>query len=161
MLKNLLKLATFIFPLTVPAFTQAQTPGISPHKDYPIQPVPFTQVHLTDNFWEPKLQVNARVTIPYVLDKCRETGRIDNFLAAAGKKKVDKLTDFPFDDTDLNKVIEGASYSLQVKPDPKLSAQLDTLIAIIGSAQEPDGYLYTFRTAHMEHPHEWIGAKRW
>jgi len=130
-------------------------------QDYPVQPVPFTQVHLTDNFWEPKLQVNARVTIPYVLDKCRETGRIDNFLMAAGKKKTTKLTEFPFDDTDLYKVIEGASYSLQVNPDARLSAQLDTLIAIIGAAQEPDGYLYTFRTSHPEHPHDWIGAKRW
>jgi len=43
----------------------------------------------------------------------------------------------------------------------RLSAQLDTLIGIIAAAQEPDGYLYTFRTAHVEHPHEWIGAKRW
>ncbi|MBN8853868.1 MAG: six-hairpin glycosidase [Sphingobacteriales bacterium 50-39] len=130
-------------------------------QDYPVKPVPFTQVHLTDNFWEPKLQVNARVTIPYVLDKCRETGRIDNFLMAAGKKKTSKLTEFPFDDTDLYKVIEGASYSLQVNPDARLSAQLDTLIAIIGAAQEPDGYLYTFRTSHPGHPHDWIGTKRW
>ena len=130
-------------------------------QDYPVKPVPFTQVHLTDNFREPKLQVNARVTIPYVLDKCRETGRIDNFLMAAGKKKTSKLTEFPFDDTDLYKVIEGASYSLQVNPDARLSAQLDTLIAIIGAAQEPDGYLYTFRTSHPGHPHDWIGTKRW
>jgi DUF1680 family protein len=137
------------------------SPLIALPQDYPIQPVAFTHVHLTDDFWEPKLEVNARVTIPYVLEKCRETGRIDNFLAAAGKKKLSKLTDFPFDDTDLYKVIEGASYSLQVKYDAKLSAQLDTLIGIIAAAQEPDGYLYTFRTAHVEHPHEWIGAKRW
>lgn len=130
-------------------------------QDYPIQPVAFTQVHLSDNFWEPKLQVNAHTTIPYVLDKCRETGRIDNFLMASGKKKTTKLTDFPFDDTDLYKVIEGASYSLQVNPETRLSAQLDTLIGIIGAAQEPDGYLYTFRTSHPEHPHEWIGTKRW
>jgi len=137
------------------------SPLIALSQDYPIQPVAFTHVHLTDRFWEPKLEVNARVTIPYVLEKCRETGRIDNFLAAAGKKKASKLTDFPFDDTDLYKVIEGASYSLQVKYDAKLSAQLDTLIGIIAAAQEPDGYLYTFRTAHVEHPHEWIGSKRW
>jgi len=96
-------------------------------QDYPVQPVPFTQVHLTDNF-----------------------------LMAAGKKKTTKLTEFPFDDTDLYKVIEGASYSLQVRPDARLSAQLDTLIAVIGAAQEPDGNLYTFRTAHPGHPHEWI-----
>jgi DUF1680 family protein len=132
-----------------------------PAGDYPIQPVPFTQVHLTDNFWRPRLETNADVTIPYILQKCREEGRINNFLMAAGKKKDGKLTDFPFDDTDLYKLLEGASYSLQEKYDAKLDREMDTLIQIVGDAQEPDGYLYTFRTAHVAHPHEWIGSKRW
>ncbi len=129
--------------------------------DYPIQPVAFTQVHLTDNFWRPRLETNANVTIPYILQKCREEGRINNFLMAAGKKKGGKLTAFPFDDTDLYKLLEGASYSLQEKYDAKLDREMDTLIQIIGDAQEPDGYLYTFRTAHVDKPHEWIGSKRW
>jgi len=131
-----------------------------PTGDYPIQPVAFTQVHLTDNFWRPRLETNANVTIPYILQKCREEGRINNFLIAAGKKKG-KLTAFPFDDTDLYKLLEGASYSLQEKYDAKLDREMDTLIQIIGDAQEPDGYLYTFRTAHVDKPHEWIGSKRW
>ncbi len=59
-----------------------------PSGDYPIQPVAFTQVHLTDQFWRPRLETNATVTIPYILQKCREEGRIDNFLMAAGKKKA-------------------------------------------------------------------------
>jgi DUF1680 family protein len=143
--------------LTVSLPMAAQLPAST---DYPIKPVPFTQVHLTDAFWRPRLETNASVTIPYVLRKCREEGRIDNFLIAAGKKKG-KLTSFPFDDTDLYKLLEGASYSLQEKYDPKLDAGMDSLIAIIGAAQESDGYLYTFRTAHMDKPHEWIGSKRW
>lgn len=130
-------------------------------KDYAIQPVAFTHVHLTDHFWEPKLEVNANVTIPYILQKCREQGRIDNFLRAAHKIPGDKMTEYPFDDTDLYKLIEGASYSLQTKPNPGLDKQLDTLISIIAAAQEPDGYLYTFRTVHSSHPHPWIGDKRW
>jgi DUF1680 family protein len=137
------------------AFAQKTAPG------YAIQPVAFTHVHLTDDFWRPRLETNASVTIPYILQKCREEKRIDNFLAAAGKKKVEKLSDFPFDDTDLYKLLEGASYSLQEKYDPKLDREMDTLIRIIGDAQEPDGYLYTFRTAHVAKPHEWIGTKRW
>ena len=52
----------------------------------------------------------------------------------------------PFDDTDLYKVIEGASYTLSVHPDPQLEAYLDKLIAIVAAAQEKDGYLYTTRT---------------
>ncbi|RYY58375.1 MAG: glycoside hydrolase family 127 protein, partial [Chitinophagaceae bacterium] len=129
--------------------------------DYPIRPVPFTQVSVTDNFWAPRIRTNEQVTIPYTLEQCRKTGRIDNFLVAAGVLKSDKLTEYTFDDTDLYKVIEGASYGLQVARNPGLDRYIDTLIAIIGSAQEADGYLYTFRTSNMKKPHEWIGSKRW
>ena len=141
--------------------------AIAQKPDYPIQPVAFTQVHLTDDFWKPRLETNATVTIPYILDQCRVHGRIDNFLTAAHKKKG-KLSTYPFDDTDLYKLIEGASYSLQEKYDARLDRQLDTLINIIGAAQEPDGYLYTFRTAGIiddtkttNTPQDWIGSKRW
>ncbi|MEP7143741.1 MAG: beta-L-arabinofuranosidase domain-containing protein [Ferruginibacter sp.] len=130
-------------------------------KDYPIQPVAFTHVHVNDNFWKPKMQVNAAVTIPYILEMCKEHGRIDNFLAAAGKRDNKICSEFPFDDTDVYKWIEGASYALQVEPNPTLSKYLDTLIAIIGDAQEKDGYLYTFRTIKPAVPHDWVGSKRW
>ncbi|MEO6721497.1 MAG: beta-L-arabinofuranosidase domain-containing protein [Ferruginibacter sp.] len=130
-------------------------------RDYPIQPVAFTQVHVNDHFWKPKMQVNASITIPYILKMCREHGRIDNFLAAAGKRENKVCSEFPFDDTDVYKWIEGASYALQVEPNPTLSKYLDTLVAIIGAAQEKDGYLYTFRTIKPATPHEWIGKKRW
>jgi uncharacterized protein len=131
------------------------------NSDYPIQPVDFTHVHVHDQFWAPKMETNANITIPYILKKCRETGRIDNFLKAAGKMPVGKITDFPFDDTDVYKLIEGASYALQVKKNPQLESALDSLIAIIGAAQEPDGYLYTFRTMNPEKLHAWISPKRW
>lgn len=130
-------------------------------QDYPIQPVPFTQVHVMDNFWMPKLRVNADVTIPFTLNQCKKTGRIDNFLRAAGVLPADTITAYTFDDTDLYKAIEGASYSLQTKIDPELNVYLDSLIADIAAAQEPDGYLYTFRTMKPAKPHEWVGEKRW
>jgi uncharacterized protein len=130
-------------------------------QDYPIQPVPFTQVHVMDNFWMPKLRVNADVTIPFTMDQCKKTGRIDNFLRAAGLLPADTLTAYTFDDTDLYKAIEGASYSLQTKDNPALNSYLDTLIAGIAAAQEPDGYLYTFRTMKPAKPHDWVGEKRW
>jgi len=107
------------------------------------------------------MQINADVTIPYILKMCREHGRIDNFLAAAGKIPRKLYSVYPFDDTDIYKWIEGASYALQVEPNPKLALYLDSLIAIIGDAQEQDGYLYTFRTINPATPHEWVGNKRW
>lgn len=130
-------------------------------KDYPIQPVPFTQVAVNDNFWKPKMKINAEITIPYILQMCRQHGRIDNFLAAAGKRENKLYSDFTFDDTDVYKWIEGASYALQVEPNPRLALYLDSLIDIIAAAQEPDGYLYTFRTIKPLVQHEWVGEKRW
>ncbi|TDX01258.1 glycoside hydrolase family 127 protein [Dinghuibacter silviterrae] len=147
------------FTITIAAAIAAFGASAQP-KDYPIQPVPFTQVKVDDAFWAPKIEVNREVTIPYVLRMCKEHGRIDNFIIAA-KHSGGKLTVYPFDDTDLYKAIEGASYGLQVKRNPELERYLDTLIQIIGAAQEPDGYLYTFRSADEAQPHEWIGAKRW
>jgi DUF1680 family protein len=137
------------------------SPLLAQQKDYPIQPVAFTSVHVNDNFWQPKMEVNATVTIPYVLAQCKANGRMDNFLRAAKKLDGDKLSEFPFDDTDVYKAIEGASYSMQNKKNPQLDKAIDSLITIIGAAQEPDGYLYTFRTVNAKKPQEWIGDKRW
>jgi len=133
--------------------------------DYPIQPVPFTSVKLTDNFWAPRIKKNASVTIPIAFGYCESTGRVKNF-EIAGKLDTGKFqTIYPFDDSDVFKIIEGASYSLQTWPDPKLEAYLDTLIRKIGLAQEPDGYLYTNRTIAEMHGgkglHEWASKNRW
>lgn len=129
-------------------------------KDYAIQSVPFTQIKLTDNFWLPRIITNRNVTIPASFERCESTGRIKNFIMAA-QKKGKFGTKYPFDDTDVYKTIEGASYSLAVYPDAKLEAYLDTLITIIGNAQEPDGYLYTARTIDPTAVHAWSGKERW
>lgn len=129
-------------------------------RDYPIQPVPFTQVAVTDNFWLPRIETNRTVTIPASFDRCRTTGRIRNFEMAA-ERKGKFCTVYPFDDTDIYKTIEGASYSLAMHPDAALARYLDSLITIIGKAQEPDGYLYTARTIDPVHVHAWAGPERW
>lgn len=129
--------------------------------DYPIQPIPFTDVRVNDGFWAPRIKQNHDVTIPIALEQCYKTGRVDNFLFAGKLKQGKFCTQFPFDDTDIYKIIEGASYSLQTAPDKALESKVDTLIYYIGKAQEPDGYLYTTRTIDPEHPHEWSGKKRW
>lgn len=133
--------------------------------DYPIQPVPFTSVKLTDNFWAPRIKKNATVTIPIAFGYCESTGRIKNFEIAGKLDTGSFRTIYPFDDSDVFKIIEGASYSLQTNPDPKLDKYLDTLIYKIGKAQEDDGYLYTNRTIAEMHGgkglHEWASKNRW
>src|SRR6478736_8236501 len=121
-------------------------------KNYRIVPVPFTQVHLSDHFWLPRIETNRTVTIPASFERCESTGRVKNFTMAA-EKKGKFCTTYPFDDTDIYKTIEGASFSLAVHPDPKLEKYIDSLIEIIGKAQEPDGYLYTARTINPNDVH--------
>ena len=133
---------------------------------YPITPVTFTSVKVAPNsFWGQRLEASRKVTIPLAFSKCEETGRYKNFEHAAehlkDPSKVFPVTGYSFDDTDPYKTIEGASYILQTYPDAKLRHYIDSVITIIGSAQEPDGYLYTARTQNPQHPHEWAGDKRW
>ena len=141
-------------------------PAQTPKRDYPVQPVPFTAVHLNDAFWAPRIEINRTATIPFAFKQCELSGRVDNFIRAARVLRGEPLVDtkppgYPFDDTDLYKVIEGASYTLSVRPDPALDAYVDSLIEKIGAAQEKDGYLYTTRTINPQSPHPWAGKERW
>lgn len=128
---------------------------------YPIDPVPFTSVKVTDAFWGQRLQASRETTIPLAFSKCEETGRYENFVKAANPSDSYEVGGLAFDDTDVYKTIEGASYLLQTYPDPKLEAYIDSVLVIVEAAQEPDGYLYTSRTMNPKHPHEWAGTKRW
>ena len=151
MKKELIYLIIFI-GLTVASNAQ--------NTDYSIKNVPFTQVKLTDKFWLPRIKTNHTVTIPASFERCENTGRVKNFeMAAAHSGKF--CTVYPFDDTDIYKTIEGASFSMSLYPDRKLDTYIDSLITKIKNAQEPDGYLYTARTIDPLHTHKWAGKERW
>jgi DUF1680 family protein len=128
------------------AFLCATTCPAQQH-DYPIRPVPAHQVHFADAFWSPRLETNRTATIPVSLQLCEDTGRVENFRVAAGKSNKSWTGEFGFNDSDVYKVLEGASYSLMTRPDPKLDAYVDRLIGLIADAQEDDGYIYTAWTA--------------
>ncbi|MDR1160825.1 MAG: glycoside hydrolase family 127 protein [Tannerellaceae bacterium] len=150
------KIATLLL-ISVYSLGNAQTES----GGYPITPVPFTSVKVTDHFWGQRLKASREVTIPLAFSKCEETGRYENFVKAANPSTIYKVEGYSFDDTDVYKTIEGASYSMQTYPDKKLAGYIDSIITIMAAAQEPDGYLYTARTMNPQHPHEWAGSKRW
>lgn len=131
------------------------------HSGYPVDPVPFTAVKVTDSFWGQRLRASREVTIPLAFAKCEETGRYDNFVKAAHPSDDYKVEGLSFDDTDVYKTIEGAAYSLQTYPDKRLEKYIDSVLVIVAAAQEPDGYLYTSRTMNPRHPHKWSGSRRW
>ncbi|MCP4641505.1 MAG: glycoside hydrolase family 127 protein [bacterium] len=128
--------------------------------DYPLTPVPFTQVRIEDAFWRPRMDVNKNVTISYCFQKSEETGRISNF-AKAGGLEEGAFEGIFFNDSDVFKIIEGAAYALALEPDPELDAYLDDLIAKIAAAQEDDGYLYTCRTIDPDNVQKGCGPERW
>jgi DUF1680 family protein len=122
-------------------------------KDYPFSPIPFTSVSINDEFWGPRIKTNREVTIPDTFKKSEETGRIKNFAVAGGLEKGEFEGIF-YNDSDVFKIIEGASYSLNVNPDPKLKKYVDSVIFKIAAAQEEDGYLYTNRTIDPSSVHK-------
>jgi DUF1680 family protein len=133
------------------------------YEGYPIQAVDIRKVKLTDDFWLPIIKRVQNKTIEYALQKCEEEGRMENFLLAGGVLKGETRGYMPFDDTDIYKIIEGASYSLISNLDPKLDAYLDSLIGIIETGQEEDGYLTTWRTIDgQKPPATWVEpGERW
>lgn len=159
MKKNLIFLflpTIFLFACSSPEKT-----GRIESRDYPVKPVPFTDVKVTDRFWAPRIRINHDVTIPIAFSKSEETGRIANFRIAGGLEEGKFRSLYPFDDSDVFKNIEAASYSLQIFPDPVMNRYLDSLISYIVAAQEEDGYLYTNRTINPDSTHEMAGKERW
>lgn len=132
---------------------------------YTITPVDIKNVKLTDEFWLPIIKRVQEKTIEYAIKKCEEEGRLDNFLIAGKQKEGTVKGQMPFDDTDIYKIIEGASYSLISAPNPTLDKLLDSLIGIVKVGQEKDGYLTTWRTINpAKPPAPWVKVvegKRW
>ena len=107
--------------------------------------VPIADVRITDGLWAARMKVCREVTLPYCFETCESTGRISNFVKAAGRMEG-KFEGIWFNDSDVYKVLQGAAYELAREYDPKLDERTDEVIAKIAAAQQPDGYLYCFFT---------------
>ena len=164
-----IKYLTFLLVLV--AFVSCQTSQLNPEDEetvnaaYPISPVNIQNVKMKDDFWLPIIKRVQEKTIAYAIKKCEEEGRFENFLIAGGQMEGEVRGEMPFDDTDVYKIIEGASNSLISAPNPELEALLDSLITIISIGQEEDGYLTTWRTIDPANsPAPWVEVnegKRW
>ncbi|WP_228235101.1 glycoside hydrolase family 127 protein [Allomuricauda sp. M10] len=132
---------------------------------YPIEAINIRNIKLKDEFWLPIIERVQKKTIEYAIAKCQEEGRFDNFLIAGGEMPGEVKGAMPFDDTDVYKIIEGASNSLISAPNPELEKLIDSLVSIIKVGQESDGYLTTWRTINpAKPPAKWVEVKegkRW
>jgi len=151
----------FLFVIFVAFVTLGVLPSaVTSTPDYPITPVLASQVKLTDTFWAPKLETNRRVTIPHIMRENEASGRVDNFRKAA-RQMPGPYVGRRFNDTDIYKVVEAASYALKAKPDPLLEKKVDDLVALVAASQEPDGYLFPARTIDPKNPAAGVGPERW
>jgi DUF1680 family protein len=122
--------------------------------------VSFNMVKLEDNFWKPRLDIQAKTLVPYALDKTLPA--VQNLEKTAKFLKGD-TTDLPFPhrfiDSDLYKAMEGASYILMDHPDSALENRMDKIIDIISQAQKPDGHLYVAHITGVSKNHDpWGGG---
>ena len=172
-MKRLISAVILSATMAMPTMAQKNVKTLS--NGYPFTQVPFTSVKISPNtFWGARLKAAREVTVPLAFSKCESEHRYKNFEMAAYTLQhpgheglntkewdVSKFMGFSFDDTDVYKTIEGASYILQTYPDKKMVAYIDSVLNVVGAAQEPDGYLYTARTINPKHPHGWSGDTRW
>ncbi|MEI8058827.1 MAG: beta-L-arabinofuranosidase domain-containing protein [Ferruginibacter sp.] len=134
------KICIIAAALAAPFILLAQTPAAK------IDFVNFAKVNITDNFWKPKIDKVAVVTIPVCIDQTEvKTARIRNFEKVA-RNKGEKHEGIFYDDSDVYKALEAIAYSLKTHPNPLLEAKADEWIDKIAAAQQPDGYLNTMYT---------------
>ena len=117
-----------------------------------LKPVPISAVTFTDDFWAPRLRINREVTLPTQYQLLEETGRIDNFRAAAdkdpaqyGRSDIDRFvrSGAYYNDSDVYKWLEAASWVLATDPDAAaegrpLSQVVDDVIAELAGARRQD-----------------------
>ncbi len=108
--------------------------------------VNFSQVNITDNFWRPKIDKVATVTLKACIYQTEvKTPRIRNFEKVA-RNKGEKFEGLYYDDSDVYKALEAIAYALKTHPDSALEAKADEWIDKVAAAQLPDGYLDTYFT---------------
>jgi DUF1680 family protein len=108
--------------------------------------VNFSKVNITDNFWKPKIDKVATVTMKACIYQTEiKTPRIRNFEKVANNKG-EKFEGIYYDDSDVYKALEAMAYALKTHPDPSLEAKADEWIDKVAGAQLPDGYLDTYFT---------------
>ena len=122
--------------------------------------IKLENVRIKDEFWSDIQRLITDVVIPYQADiledkvpGAEKSHAVENFKIAAGESSGE-FYGMVFQDSDVAKWLEAAAYSLSFKPDAGLEAKADEIIALIGRAQQEDGYLNTYFTV-KELEHRW------
>lgn len=126
-----------------------------------LKPVPITAVRFMDAWWAPRIKTIRETTLPSQYRLLEDTGRLDNFRVASGRKPG-AHRGIVFDDSDVYKWIEAASWAVADGGAPRLAHVLDMVVGEVAAAQQPDGYLNTafmgdraaLRWSNLQQDHE-------
>ncbi|MFP3300858.1 MAG: glycoside hydrolase family 127 protein [Caldivirga sp.] len=108
-----------------------------------LRPVSISNVKVNDNFWLPRLNTLARVTLPRMYNLLEETGRVDNFRRVSGDFKGG-FRGLLFNDSDVYKWIEATAWLLTYMHSDELAKMLNDVVDAVSKAQLPDGYINTY-----------------
>jgi DUF1680 family protein len=112
--------------------------------------LPLSSVLIDDPYWNRYTSLIPDKVIPYQwkilndqIPDAPPSHCVKNFRIATGDEKGERQG-MVFQDSDAAKWLEAVAYSLANRPDAELEKNADELIALIGRAQEKDGYLNTY-----------------
>ncbi len=112
--------------------------GIMPQKS-----LDHEQVTISDPFWNHWISTNRQVTLPYQFGQLMNSGRVDNFLRVA-RGRQGGFIGMIFNDSDIYKWIEAASWELRRSYNRDLETRINTLVQTVLDAQAEDGYINTY-----------------
>jgi uncharacterized protein len=108
-----------------------------------IKPVAVTAVTLSGAFWGPRFATNIEQTLPSQWDLLESTNRLNNFRRVVGEYDG-PFEGLFFNDSDLYKWLEAASWVVARGPNALLEQRIDEGITLIERAQGEDGYIDTY-----------------
>lgn len=111
------------------------------------------RVQIDDSFWGGRIRQMCESIIPYQYEVLNDqvpgipkSHAVENFRIAAGLSEGE-YQGMLFQDSDVGKWIEAASYSLRIREDRELEEKIDGLVRILKKAQKEDGYLNSYYTS--------------
>jgi uncharacterized protein len=117
-----------------------------------VEEIATNKVKINDRFWGRYLEVVRNHVIPYQWDALNDrlpdtspSHAIENFRIAAGESSGEYYG-MVFQDSDIAKWLEAVAYSLENEPNEELEKTADEVIALLGRAQDENGYLNTYYT---------------
>lgn len=113
-------------------------------------PITIRDINIHDTLWSKRIDIARNKSINYMWNALNDkipgvppSYSIRNMKIAAGLE-VGEYKGRPFQDSDLYKWIEAASYSLMTKEDQLLRSKVDEAVSLIEQVQMNDGYINTY-----------------